>query len=118
MDVRRQVGRYGEDVVARRLGELGWEVLERNWRCARGELDIVALDGATLVAVEVKTRRGGTHGGGLEALTAEKVARLRRLIALWLEAHDGSYASVRIDAVAVSLPAAGAAVLDHVRGIE
>ncbi|WP_084040401.1 YraN family protein [Demequina sp. NBRC 110053] len=117
MDARRQVGRHGEDVVARRLAELGWEVLDRNWRCARGELDIVARDGGCAVAVEVKTRRTGACGSGLEAVTPAKVARLRRLLAAWLDTRDERFEEVRIDAVAVTLPRAGAAQLDHVRGI-
>ena len=118
MDVRQAVGRHGEAVVARALEDAGWEVLARNWRCARGEIDIVARDGATAVAVEVKTRRSDACGSGLEALTPAKVERLRALLALWLASQPARYAQVRIDAVAVTLPRTGAARLDHVRGIE
>ena len=79
MAAKDAVGRYGERVVARRLDALGWEVLDRNWRCALGELDIVAADHGCLVAVEVKTRRTATFGSPLEAVTPAKVARLRKL---------------------------------------
>ncbi|WP_084104388.1 YraN family protein [Demequina sp. NBRC 110056] len=117
MDVRQAVGRHGETVVARALEDQGWEVLDRNWRCARGELDIVARDGDCAVAVEVKTRRSDVCGSGLEALTPTKVARLRRLLIAWLDTRVERFAHVRIDAVAVLLPAAGPAQLDHVRGV-
>ena len=64
MAAKDEVGRHGENVVARLLEDRGWQILDRNWRCEHGELDIVAVDGADLVAVEVKTRwrQGATVG--------------------------------------------------------
>ncbi|WP_297082642.1 YraN family protein [uncultured Demequina sp.] len=118
MDARQAVGAHGEQVVARALEEQGWEVLARNWRCARGEVDIIAADGDTAVAVEVKTRRSGVCGSGLEAVTPTKVARLRVLVGQWLATQRRTFAAVRVDAVAVVLPPSGPAELDHVRGIE
>jgi putative endonuclease len=118
MNAKQAVGRHGEAVVARALQEQGWEVLDRNWRCARGELDIVARDGDVAVAVEVKTRRSSVTGTGLEAVTPVKLARLRRLLGMWLDAQERRFAGARVDVVAVALPPAGAAVLDHVRGVE
>lgn len=118
MAVNGAVGRHGEQVVARRLESDGWEVLARNWRTARGEVDIIAVDGDTAVAVEVKTRRSQVCGSPLEAVTPMKVARLRGLLAAWLSEQDRSFAAVRVDVVAVTLPASGAAQLEHVRGVE
>ncbi|WP_062134853.1 YraN family protein [Demequina aestuarii] len=118
MAAKDAVGRHGEQVVARRLEEDGWEVLARNWRVARGEIDIVAVDGHAVVAVEVKTRRTDACGSPLEAVTPAKVARLRALLAAWLRQQDRTFSDARIDVVAVTLPAAGAARLDHVRGVE
>jgi putative endonuclease len=118
MTAKDEVGRHGEDVVARALEEQGWEVLARNWRCPIGEIDIVARDGADAVAVEVKTRRSATFGSPLEAVTRVKRARLRRLAAAWLAAQERHFDGIRIDVVGVVLPPAGAAVLTHVRGIE
>jgi len=118
MAAKDAVGRHGETVVARSLERDGWEVLARNWRTARGELDLVARDGNTVVAVEVKTRRGTDYGSPLEAVTPAKVARLRQLLAAWLAEQSKSYPDVRIDVVGVLLPRAGAAQLEHVRGIE
>lgn len=117
MAAKDEVGRHGERVVARRLEDEGWEVLARNWRCELGELDIVAVDGDELVAVEVKTRRSAAYGSPQEAVTRDKLIRLRRLIAAWLAAQPRRFAGVRIDVCAVTLPRAGAAVIDHLRGV-
>lgn len=115
MAIKDAVGRYGEDLVARRVAAWGWEVLDRNWRCAEGEVDIVARDGDELVVIEVKTRRGDGFGSGLEAVTARKASRLRRLTAAWLDAHDLAFPAVRIDVAAVRLPRAGAPAIDYVK---
>ncbi|WP_061964386.1 YraN family protein [Demequina aurantiaca] len=118
MAAKDEVGRYGEDVVARVLTEQGWEVLARNWRCPDGELDIIAVDGGDLVAVEVKTRRGSAFGSPQEAVTWRKLHRIRRLIAAWLASQDRSFPGVRVDVVAVTVARAGAATVEHLRGVE
>ena len=81
-------------------------MLERNWRCAQGEIDIVALDGDCLVVCEVKTRRGSAFGDPVEAVTSRKAARLRRLAACWLAEHGGVQraADVRVDVIGVLRP--------------
>ncbi len=79
MGANDAVGRYGEKVAAAHLVEAGWTLLDRNWRGTRGELDVVALDGDVLVAVEVKTRRGTGFGHPAQAVTPAKLGRLRRL---------------------------------------
>ncbi len=117
MRAKDAVGRYGEEVAAAHCAAAGWRVLDRNWRCRDGELDLVALDGTELVTVEVKTRRSDRFGGPAQAVTRAKLARLRRLTALWLAAHDVHPASVRIDVVAVTLPGRGAARVDHLVGV-
>lgn len=113
---RSTVGRYGEDVAARHLERAGMVVLERNWRCDLGEVDIVARDGDELVICEVKTRRGLDFGSPLEAVTARKLARLRRLAARWVCDSGMHPPSVRIDVVGVLVRPKGAAVVEHVRG--
>jgi putative endonuclease len=117
MRAKDAVGRHGEEVVARRLADDGWEVLERNWRCEHGEIDIVAVDGDCLVAVEVKTRRSAAYGSPQEAVTSAKLFRLRRLTAAWLSAQDRRFGCVRIDVCAVTLPRSGAAIVEHLRGV-
>lgn len=111
------VGRYGEDVAAAYVARAGWTVLARNWRCAEGELDLVARDGDVVVAVEVKTRRSATFGHPAEAVTHRKLARLRRLTARWLREHDVRSAGVRVDVIAVVLPRRGAAQVEHLVGV-
>lgn len=117
---RSQVlGRDGEDLVARYAENAGWTVLDRNWRAGRaGELDLVALDGRELVAVEVKTRRGTGFGHPSEAVTPAKLARVRRLAARWLDEHDVRPDSVRVDVVAVLLEPGRPARVEHLVGVQ
>ncbi|MFG2575928.1 YraN family protein [Streptomyces sp. NPDC048481] len=116
---RGALGRYGEDLAARRLAEAGMTVLERNWRCGRtGEIDIVARDGDVLVVCEVKTRRGGAFQHPMAAVTPQKAQRLLALAARWIQAHGGAPpGGVRIDLVGVVLPRRGAPVVEHARGV-
>ncbi len=114
---RIAVGRFGEDVAVRHLQRCGFEVLDRNWRCPAGEIDVVARDGHTLVVCEVKTRSTGRFGAPMEAVTGAKAARLRRLAGLYLAAHDLRGVPVRIDLVGVLLQQRGAAQVEHLRGV-
>lgn len=116
---RGALGRYGEELAARRLAEAGMTVLERNWRCGRtGEIDIVARDGDVLVVCEVKTRSGGGFQHPMAAVTPEKAERLRGLAERWIQTHGGAPpGGVRIDLVGVVLPRRGAAVVEHARGV-
>ncbi len=111
------VGAYGERVAAAHLVAAGMVILERNWRCPAGELDIVARDGDTVVFCGVKTRTGVGYGFPLEAVTARKAARLRRLAATWLHERDLRVPDIRIDLVGVLRPRRGAAQVEHVRGV-
>lgn len=114
---RQAVGRAGEDLVARRLEDDGWYVLERNWRGHGGELDIVALEGEDLVVVEVKTRTGTGFGHPAEAVTPAKAARLRRLTGQWLAEHSQRVLHVRVDVVAVWMCPGEPPRVEHLRGI-
>ena len=100
---RAQIGAWGEQVAVDHLRGLGLSVLERNWRCRYGELDVIAADEAAraLVFVEVKTRTGDRFGDVVEAVGPAKVRRLRRLAGLWLAGQDRRWASIRIDGVAI-----------------
>jgi putative endonuclease len=111
------LGRYGEELAARHLVEAGMVVLERNWRCAAGEIDIVARDGNVLVVCEVKTRSGEAFGSPAEAVTPSKAARLRRLAAAWLEEHPVRAAEVRIDVVSVVRGRRGPSQIEHLRAV-
>ena len=109
----KALGSYGERMAARYLRDQGLEILACNWRCAVGEVDIVALDGDCLVVCEVKTRRSTAFGSPIEAVTHQKLARLRRLAAVWLAQHEGHYADVRVDVIGVLRPRRGACQIEH-----
>ena len=111
------LGAYGERVAARHLVEAGMVLLDRNWRCDEGELDLVLRDGPVLVACEVKTRTSTAHGHPHEAITDDKLARLLRLGERWAHAHHLHPPETRVDLVAVLRPARGAALVEHVRGL-
>lgn len=112
---RQALGDYGERLAARHLECRGMTVLDRNWRCRDGEIDIVAREGRTTVVVEVKTRGGTGYGHPLEAITPVKLARLRRLAGAWCAAH-GPVTALRIDAIAVVAGRAGIEI-EHVRQV-
>jgi putative endonuclease len=111
------LGRAGEDLAAEHLRSLGYEVIDRNWRCREGELDLIAIDDGVLVACEVKTRRSVRFGSPIEAVTPTKLLRLRGLAQAYLAAHDVAVRGVRIDVVGIlALPGAQVRVT-HLRGV-
>ena len=114
---RTALGRYGESVAARRLVADGMVLLDRNWRCELGEIDLVLRDGTVLVVCEVKTRSSDDFGSPLEAVRPAKAERLRRLADRWREDHDLPADEVRIDLVGVLQDGHGAPAVDHVRGV-
>ena len=119
-DERRATGIGGEELAAAWLTRHGWTIIARNWRCREGEIDIVARDPTGVMAVvEVKCRRGDGFGHPLEAITRDKVRRLRRLAAAWAAAYEGpGFATLRLDAVGVRTYADGTSTVTHVQGIE
>ena len=117
MRAKDALGRYGEDVASRYLAEVGLVVLERNWRCAAGEIDIVARDGNALVVCEVKTRRDDAFGGPYAGITPAKLARLRRLAADYVHSRGLSVPELRVDVVAVWASGRGAPRGAHRQGV-
>jgi len=111
------LGRYGENLAARHLDDDGFVVLERNWRCDQGEIDIVARDGDVLVVCEVKTRSSLRHGTPFEAVTQRKLHRLERLGIAWMQARAVRPRRMRVDVVSVLRPPTGRLVIEHVRGV-
>lgn len=114
---RAVLGAYGEAYAARHLTELGMVVLDRNWRCDIGEVDLVLREGHVLVVCEVKTRSSLAFGSPLEAVTEKKAARLRRLAARWLAEHAVRPDEVRIDLVGVLVPVGDSPQIEHLRGV-
>jgi putative endonuclease len=119
MRAKDAVGQYGERVAAEHLVSAGLAILDRNWRCREGELDIVARDGDALVFVEVKTRSSTAYGDPAEAVNPAKAARIRGLALRWLEQNrslpSAHRRQLRFDVVSVLRSEAGAAIVRHVR---
>ncbi|MGO4691867.1 YraN family protein [Glaciibacter sp. 2TAF33] len=111
------LGRLGEDCAAAYLTDAGYRLLGRNWRCAQGEIDLVAERGGEVVFVEVKTRSGVGFGHPFEAITVQKLARLRRLAAAWCGEAPVRPAKIRIDAIAVIASDGGLSVIEHLEGV-
>jgi putative endonuclease len=101
VNARAELGRSGEDVAADMLVRAGLEIVERNFRCSSGEIDIVARRGRLIVFCEVKTRRSARWGDPSEAVNGPKRHRLRRLAAEWMELRRPRTAEVRFDVVSV-----------------
>jgi putative endonuclease len=110
-----ELGSHGERIALAYLVDAGLRVLDRNWRCREGELDIVAREGDALVFCEVKTRRGTGYGHPVEAVTVAKQRRLRTLAQRWLAAHDQHAPELRFDVVGVLVRPSRPAVVTHLR---
>lgn len=117
MAAKDDLGRRGEEVAALWLEQQGYRVLDRNWRCRSGELDLVVRRERTTVFVEVKTRTSVAFGHPFEAITAVKANRLRRLAAEWCTTRDEPAGDVRIDAIAVLDAWSAAPVVEHLAGV-
>jgi putative endonuclease len=111
------LGREGEQAAVRYLEGCGFRILDRNWRCADGEIDIVAVERHTFVVCEVKTRTGTRYGTPLDAIGRAKRLRLRRLAAQWLSAHGVRFDQIRIDALGLLRDGPDGFTIEHVRGV-
>ncbi len=116
MPTTTELGVRGERIAAAFLTDAGLQVLDRNWRCRDGELDLVARDDDALVFCEVKTRRGIGYGHPVEAVTSAKQRRLRLLAQRWLAAHDEHAPDLRFDVVGVLVRPGRPALVTHLRG--
>lgn len=114
---KNALGSFGESVAARHLTQQGMILLDRNWRCPSGEIDLVLRDDDVLVVCEVKTRSSTDFGDPLEAVTEAKIARLRRLAVAWIRERGVHPRDIRIDVVGVLQPRQGAAQIEHVVGV-
>ena len=113
---RIEVGQYGEQLAARYLTEAGYIILDRNWRCRSGEIDLVAQQGRMTVICEVRTRRGHRAGSGLESVTRRKLRRLQRLASQWQIENRNGGNSLRIDVLGIQIHADNTSTIHHVRG--
>lgn len=113
-----ELGGTGEELAARRLLAQGWHVVDRNVRLGGGELDVIALDGRTLVFVEVKTRRSFVTGVPQASVTPQKLGRLRRLAGQYLMTHSVPHDDVRIDVIAIHAHPDDTFTLEHLHGVQ
>ena len=118
---KKQIGIRGEDLACAELQRQGMQILERNWRCRLGEIDIVATEsganGLTLVFCEVKCRSGLGFGHPLEAITYAKMRTLRQLAAVWMREHRIKASTIRLDAIGVVLAPRADPSVTHVRAV-
>lgn len=117
MRAKDVLGQSGEQAAADYLESCGLRILDRNWRCASGEIDIVAVERHALVICEVKSRSGTRYGSPLEAVGRAKQARLRRLAVQWLNAHGVRFDQVRIDVIGLVYEGTGGFTVEHIRGV-
>ena len=117
MRAKDSLGRRGEDLAAGYLAAAGIEVIDRNWRCPDGEIDVVGIEDGTLVIVEVKTRSSLDYGHPFEAITPAKLARLYLLASRWKQAQDRRFAGFRVDAVSILDDGVGDPVIEHLREV-
>ena len=110
------LGKYGELVAADYLSRQGYEIVERNWHCRQGELDLIAKDRDQWVFVEVKTRSSKTADSGFEAVDQLKLQKLRRTIARWCEVRKVSSIKLRLDVVSVFV-SAGSVRFEHLKQV-
>lgn len=98
---RRALGAHGESLAARWYEARGYTVVDRNWRCRDGEIDLVLAKGRTIVFCEVKTRSSDAFGSPAAAVTAPKQARIRRVALRWLATTDVHGVALRFDVACV-----------------
>ena len=113
-----ELGKIGEDIATAYLQDLGYEILERNWRFKRVELDIIAQKDSTLVFCEVKTRRSISHGIPSDAITPLKLQHIRTAALHWLSNHQSRHQGIRFDAISVIYCEGHPTTIDHIKGIE
>jgi putative endonuclease len=117
MGVNDVLGRNAEQAAVQYLEGCGFQILDRNWRCADGKIDIVAVERQTFVVCEVKARSGRRYDTPIEAVSRAKHSRLRRLGVLWMNAHGVRFDQLRIDVVGLLNEGRGGFTIEHARGV-
>ncbi|MFC6355251.1 YraN family protein [Luethyella okanaganae] len=110
---RNELGRRGETFAVEYLRAGGYRVIDRNWRCESGEIDIVAERNGETAFVEVKTRSGLGYGHPFAAISPAKLERMRRLAMLWCDASPRPVSRIRLDVIGIVWPAGSPPRLEH-----
>jgi putative endonuclease len=113
-----ELGKIGEDIATIYLQDMGYEILGRNWRFKRVELDIIAQKESTLVFCEVKTRRSISHGVPSDAITPLKLQHIRTAALHWLSNNQSRHQGIRFDAISVIYCDDQPTTISHLKGIE
>lgn len=114
-DERKELGQKGERAAASFLENRGLEILECNWKCSYGEVDIVAKDGDALVFCEVKTRRSSSAGLPEEAVTLAKQKRYSRIAKVYASRTEEEYVDIRFDVIAIFVLTDSQALLRYIK---
>ncbi len=112
-----ELGRWGERIAADFLVTEGYDIVDRGWRCSRGEIDLIVRRGGQTAFVEVKTRRSVRYGHPLEAITPAKFSRLRVLAGEWCRTNGHDTGLIRIDGIGIVGDGAHIESLDHRVGV-
>lgn len=116
-DQRKTRGNQAEQLAEQYLTEQGYTILERNWRCSSGEIDIVAYTGHTIIIVEVRSRSVNSlsYGSPMESITARKIKQVRETATVYLHRTSKSNARIRFDVIGIILnPDGSAERMDHI----
>jgi len=100
---RLSLGKFGEDLAFKEIKGLGYKRITRNYRCPLGEVDLIAMDGDTLVFIEVKTRKGRSLAYAKEAVNAKKRRKLSKVALFYMKSNKLNGIRARFDVVAISL---------------
>jgi len=115
MNRRQELGEKGEEIAARYLVSRGYRILERRYRVAEGEIDIIACQGKNLVFVEVKTRASLSCGTPQEAVTPSKQKKIRRVALHYLQGSGRVYDEIRFDVIGITIDDKGDYRIEHIR---
>ena len=113
MDIRSKLGQSGEKRAERFLRRIGYRIVSRNYRCPAGELDLIALDGTTVVFVEVKTRSSRQRGNPEDAVNPTKQRQLVRCARFFLHQTQSEDRACRFDVIGIAADETGKPVLEH-----
>ncbi|MGM1019981.1 MAG: YraN family protein [Bacillota bacterium] len=113
-DQRKAKGALGEQAAASFLENLGYRIIERNWRCRSGEMDLIAAQHDILVFIEVRSRSSSNYGTPAESITARKITQVRQTAAVYLHMNGIEDVPIRFDMISVRLIDETAVVTDHV----
>ncbi|MGD0622608.1 MAG: YraN family protein [Thermacetogeniaceae bacterium] len=114
--LRQDTGKKGEQIALSFLLGLGYQLVEKNWRCRSGEIDLIMMDGPMMVFIEVKARRGTWFGLPQEAVGSKKQAKIRRLAQYYLMVAKRNEQDLRFDVVAVTFPGDREPLIEHLQG--